>query len=68
MLVLDNKFEQLQTENNRLKSENGECRRSNEQLLEEARNRDDACRQLQWNLDDERLSRYNYDYRLYCYY
>lgn len=57
IMILDSKFEQLQTENNRLKSENNECRRNNEQLVEEARNRDDLCRQLQWTLDDERISR-----------
>lgn len=54
---LDKKFEQLQTENTRLKSENMEANRKVESLSDESSAKEEHLRQLQWRLDDERNSK-----------
>jgi len=55
--ALDTRFEQLQTENSRVKSDYWEAQRRIEHLTEEAAAKEESCRQLQWRLDDERLSK-----------
>jgi cell division protein FtsB len=54
---LDSRFEQLQTENVRLKSEVSDLHRRNEMLSEEVSAKEENLRQLQWRIDDERMSR-----------
>lgn len=54
--VLESRFEQLQTENTRLKAEASDNFRKFEILSEEMSLKEEQCRQLQWRLDDERLS------------
>ena len=54
---LDSRFEQLQTENVRLKSEVSDLHRRNEMLSEEVSAKEENLRQLQWHMDDERISR-----------
>lgn len=55
--LLDTRFEQLQTENTRLKNELGAAQRKSEHLSEELSQKEEARRQLQWSLDDERTAR-----------
>jgi chromosome segregation ATPase len=50
-------FEQIKTENVRLKSELLEEKRRRDSFEAEALTRTEACRQIQWILDDERLQR-----------
>ena len=54
---LDKKFEQLQTENSRLKAENMEANRKVDALSDESSAKEEHLRQLQWRLDDERNSK-----------
>ena len=54
IIGLDNKFEELRTENSRIKLENNEYHRRIESLSDEISNKDEQLRQLQWKLDDER--------------
>lgn len=51
------RLEQLQTENIRLKNEVAAAQRQCEHLAEEVSHKEEARRQLQWNLDDERSAR-----------
>ena len=55
--MLDKKFEELRTENSRLKSENSDSHRKIEALADEISNKDEQARQLHWKLDDERNSK-----------
>jgi hypothetical protein len=54
---LDTRFEQLQTENTRLKNELSGAQRQSEALSEELSHKEESRRQLQWSLDDERAAR-----------
>lgn len=55
--LLEARFEALQTENTRLKADIAACQRKRETLTEEAAGKEEARRQLQWALDDERAAR-----------
>jgi len=55
--LLDTRFEQLQTENTRLKNELAGASRQCEHLAEDNAHKEEARRQLQWSLDDERSAR-----------
>ena len=55
--LLDTRFEQLQTENTRLKNELAGATRQCEHLAEDNAHKEEARRQLQWSLDDERSAR-----------
>lgn len=59
--TLDHRFEQLQTENSRLKSELSESLRKCEILSDGINIEEEKSRQLQWRLDDERLSQQQSD-------
>ena len=61
IVALEGKFQILQTENSRLKSENGDMHRRVESLTDEVSTKDEYGRQLQWRLDDERTSRQQSD-------
>jgi chromosome segregation ATPase len=52
--ILESRFESLQTDNTRLKSELAASLRKRESLAEELAAKEEARRQLQWALDDER--------------
>eukprot|EP01034_Spumella_vulgaris_P025482 gene25482-31948_t len=51
---LELRYERIQTENHRIKSEREEAQRLCEQLREEVNNKEEQRRQTQWQLDDER--------------
>jgi chromosome segregation ATPase len=55
--ALDKKFEQLQTENSRLKNDNNDYQRKLENSSDELNMKEESSRQLQWRLDDERNSK-----------
>lgn len=55
--LLDTRFEQLQTENTRLKNELAASLRKSEHLVEDLSQKEEGRRQLQWSLDDERTAR-----------
>lgn len=59
--LLDNRFEQLRTDNSRLKSELGDALRRQEVLSEESSVKEDQLRQLQWRTDDERTAKLQND-------
>ena len=51
---LDLKFEELRTENSKLKSDKNDFQRNIESLSNEILNLEEQNRQLQWRLNDER--------------
>lgn len=57
VLLLESRFEKLLTENARLKGDAASMRRKVEQLTEEAAAREEAHKQLLWQLEDERKDR-----------
>jgi hypothetical protein len=56
IMLLDTRLEQLLTENTRLKNELGSSQRKAEQYVEELAAKEEARRQLQWQLDDEKAN------------
>ena len=54
ILLLDQKFEELRTDNTRLKSDNNDYQRKLEASSNDLLNKEEQCRQFQWQLDDER--------------
>ena len=57
IVLLDSRFEQLQTENTRLKNELAAAQRKCEHYSEEVSGKEEVRRQLQWQLDDEQANR-----------
>lgn len=55
------KFEQLQTENSRIKSDYQDAVRKHEFVVEEIHTHEETARKLQWRLDDERRKRNEVD-------
>lgn len=56
--TLETRFEALQTENTRLKSELSSAQRKRESMTEELALKEEAMRKLQWTLEDERAERH----------
>lgn len=61
VISLDSKFEQLSTDNSRLKADVAEGVRRIEHLTEEIALKEEAIRHLQWRLEDERIGRQQAD-------
>ena len=61
ILTLNSKFEQLQTENSRIKNDYLTVARKHEVLVEELNAKDEINRQLQWRLEDERVNKQLHD-------
>ena len=61
VIQLDGKFEQLLTDNGRLKAELHEAKRLNEKSEEQIGMKEESIRQLQWKIEDERLGRQQND-------
>jgi hypothetical protein len=61
ILMLNSKFEQLQTENSRIKNDYLTVARKHEVLVEELNAKDEINRQLQWRLEDERVNKQLHD-------
>lgn len=59
--ALDKRFEQLHTENSRLRSECADTQRKLEAAGEELLIKEESCRHLQWRLDDLRLGKQQTD-------
>lgn len=55
--ILETRFEAIQTENTRLKNELAVSLRKRDQQTEELSQKEEARRQLQWTLEDERAAR-----------
>lgn len=59
--ALNQKFEHLHSENSRLRSENSDLLTKTETAADDVLAKRDQVRQLQWKLDDERVSKLHED-------